>query len=66
MVDVGANVDCEPRMLAQFAMMGSIYSHLIFRTENPTVGLLSIGEEDHKGNDLTRHAAARVSSTTVL
>ncbi len=56
MVDVGANVDCTPRMLAQFAVMGEIYSRLIFRTENPRVGLLSIGEEEHKGNDLTRHA----------
>ena len=56
MVDVGANVDCSPRMLAQFAIMGDIYSRVIFRTENPRVGLLSIGEEEHKGNELTRSA----------
>ncbi len=56
MVDVGANVDCTPRMLAQFAIMGDIYSRVIFRTENPRVGLLSIGEEEHKGNELTRSA----------
>lgn len=55
-VDVGANVDSTPQMLAQFAVMGSIYSRVIFRTENPRVGLLSIGEEEHKGNDLTRSA----------
>ena len=55
-VDVGANVDCEPRMLSQFAVMGDIYSRVIFRTERPAVGLLSIGEEEHKGNDLTRAA----------
>jgi len=54
LVDVGANVDCTPRMLAQFAVMGEIYSRTIFRTDNPRVGLLSIGEEEHKGNELTR------------
>jgi len=56
MVDVGANVDCDPRMLSQFAVMGDIYSRVIFHTKNPKVGLLSIGEEEHKGNDLTRAA----------
>ena len=55
-MDVGANVDCSPRMLAQFAVMGEIYARLILRIENPKVGLLSIGEEDHKGNELTRGA----------
>ena len=55
-VDVGANVDCDPKMLAQFAVMGDIYSRVIFRTTKPRVGLLSIGEEEHKGNDLTRAA----------
>jgi glycerol-3-phosphate acyltransferase PlsX len=55
-VDVGANVDCSARMLAQFAIMGDIYSRVIFRTPRPRVGLLSIGEEEHKGNDLTRAA----------
>ena len=55
-VDVGANVDCTPRMLAQFAIMGDIYSRVIFKTPSPKVGLLSIGEEEHKGNELTRSA----------
>jgi glycerol-3-phosphate acyltransferase PlsX len=55
-VDVGANVDCTPHMLAQFAVMGDIYSRVIFRTHRPRVGLLSIGEEEHKGNDLTKAA----------
>ncbi len=54
MVDVGANVDCSPQMLAQFALMGEVYSRVIFHTKNPRVGLLSIGEEEHKGNDLTK------------
>jgi glycerol-3-phosphate acyltransferase PlsX len=56
MLDVGANVDVSPEMLAQFAMMGDLYSRLIFHTENPRIGLLSIGEEDHKGNELTKGA----------
>jgi len=56
MMDVGANVDCTPQMLAQFAVMGEIYSRVIFGNDNPRVGLLSIGEEEHKGNDLTRTA----------
>jgi glycerol-3-phosphate acyltransferase PlsX len=55
-VDVGANVDCPPRQLAQFAVMGEIYSRFILRRKNPKVGLLSIGEEEHKGNELTRAA----------
>jgi glycerol-3-phosphate acyltransferase PlsX len=57
MVDVGANVDCDPKMLAQFAVMGDIYSRVIFKTRKPRVGILSIGEEEHKGNELTRSAS---------
>jgi glycerol-3-phosphate acyltransferase PlsX len=55
-LDVGANVDSTPEMLAQFAVMGEIYSRIIFRNIRPRVGLLSIGEEEHKGNDLTKAA----------
>jgi phosphate acyltransferase len=55
-VDVGANVDCEPQMLAQFGLMGEIYSRLVLKVKKPRVGLLSIGEEEHKGNALTRDA----------
>jgi glycerol-3-phosphate acyltransferase PlsX len=55
-IDVGANVDCSPRMLVQFAVMGEIYSRAILRTGSPRVGLLSIGEEAHKGNEITRAA----------
>jgi glycerol-3-phosphate acyltransferase PlsX len=61
-VDVGANVDSTPRMLAQFAVMGDIYSRLIFHTQDPKVGVLSIGEEEHKGNDLTRAASQLIRS----
>ncbi|MBI3210809.1 MAG: phosphate acyltransferase PlsX [Candidatus Solibacter usitatus] len=56
MVDVGANVDSTPVMLAQFAVMGEIYSRVIFHTQRPKVGILSIGEEEQKGNELTRAA----------
>lgn len=55
-VDVGANVDSTPAMLAQFAVMGEIYSRNILHIRAPRVGLLSIGEEEHKGNELTRGA----------
>ena len=53
-VDVGANVDCLPEMLAQFGLMGEIYSRLVLKIKRPRVGILSIGEEEHKGNNLTR------------
>ncbi len=58
LVDVGANVDCKPTHLQQFAVMGEIYYRMIFGKERPRVGLLSIGAEEHKGNDLTRDAMA--------
>jgi glycerol-3-phosphate acyltransferase PlsX len=53
-LDVGANVDCEPEMLQQFGLMGEIYSRFVLKIKRPRVGLLSIGEEEHKGNALTR------------
>lgn len=65
MVDVGANVDSTPRMLAQFAVMGEIYSRVIFKKERPRVGLLSIGEEEHKGNELTRSATPLLKSLPI-
>lgn len=51
-LDVGANVDCRPKYLDQFAVMGTIYSEYVLRTSDPKVGLLNIGEEPSKGNDL--------------
>jgi glycerol-3-phosphate acyltransferase PlsX len=56
LLDVGANVDCKPQNLEQFAVMGEIYCRSIFGTRRPRVGLLSIGEEETKGNELTREA----------
>lgn len=60
LLDVGANVDCKPHHLEQFAVMGEVYYRVIFGVERPRVGLLSIGEEEHKGNDLTREAFQRL------
>ena len=60
LLDVGANVDCTPQNLEQFAVMGDVYFRAMFGkrpgTPGPRVGLLSIGEEEGKGNDLTREA----------
>lgn len=54
LLDVGANVDCDPENLVQFAVMGHMYAKNVLHLTNPRVGLLSIGEEDSKGNALTR------------
>ncbi len=56
LLDVGANVDCKPENLVQFAVMGEIYVRSMFGTRRPRVGLLSIGEEESKGNELTRES----------
>jgi glycerol-3-phosphate acyltransferase PlsX len=58
LIDVGANVDSKPHNLAQFAVMGEIYFRAIFSNPRPTVGLLSVGEEESKGNELTKHTFA--------
>ena len=54
LVDVGLNADCKPEQLNQFAVMGSVYSQLIFGIDNPRVGLLNVGEEEGKGNLLAQ------------
>lgn len=53
-VDAGANVDCRPKYLLQFAQMGSIYAEKVLAVAKPRIGLLNIGEEPHKGNDLSQ------------
>ncbi len=60
LIDVGANVDCKPNHLFQFAIMGRIYAEEIFGLSDPRVGLLSIGEEDTKGNELTKEVFKRL------
>ncbi len=56
LLDVGASVDCRPQHLLQFAVIGSAYARVAFGIESPRVALLSIGEEETKGNELTREA----------
>ena len=55
-VDAGANVDCKPNYLVQFAKMGKIYYQGVLSSKNPTVGLVNIGAEEEKGNELTKAA----------
>ena len=57
MLDLGANVDCEPQHLHQFALMGSALVSAMEGKPKPTVGLLNVGEEEIKGNDLVKHTA---------
>jgi glycerol-3-phosphate acyltransferase PlsX len=58
LLDVGANVDCKPHNLEQFAVMGELYARSVLKINRPRVGVLSVGEEEGKGNDLTREAYA--------
>ena len=58
MVDAGANVDCKPDWIVQFAMMGSVYMQKVMGIDQPDVGLLNIGVEDAKGNEQTQAACA--------
>jgi len=55
-LDVGGNVDCKPQNLVQFAVMGEVYAKYFMGIESPRVGLLSNGEEESKGNELTRES----------
>ena len=68
LLDAGANVDSDPQNLVQFALMGQIYARNVLGIAKPRVGLLSIGEEDSKGNALTRETLPllRALSTDVL
>ena len=63
LVDAGANAECTPAMLVQFAQMGAAYVSARFGTESPSVGLLSIGEEPTKGTPLVKetHGLLRVA-----
>jgi len=54
LIDAGANVDCQPRYLVQFGLMGSVYMHSVMGVEKPAVGLVNIGTEAEKGNKLTK------------
>ncbi|MCF7849341.1 MAG: phosphate acyltransferase PlsX [Kiritimatiellales bacterium] len=63
LLDAGANPDSTSAMLQQYAVMGSIYSREILGIKNPSVGLLSIGEEDAKGNEMTKKTFAMLSAS---
>lgn len=65
LIDVGANTDCTPINLAQFAVMGELYAQLTFGLERPRIGLLSVGGEDVKGNDLTKEVFKILSSMPI-
>jgi glycerol-3-phosphate acyltransferase PlsX len=58
LIDAGANAECKPQNLVQFAIMGSIYMERVMQHDNPTVGLVNIGQEETKGNELTKEAYA--------
>lgn len=62
-VDAGANVDCKPQYLVQFALMGKVYFENILKVSNPTVGLINIGAEEEKGNELTKKAFKLLKET---
>jgi len=64
-LDVGANVDCKPNHLLQFAIMGEVFAKYLLKNPNPRVGLLSIGEEKTKGNELTKEAFKLMTETSL-
>ena len=64
LIDAGANVDCKPQYLQQFAVMGSAYVRTVWNVGEPTVGLISNGEEPGKGNELTRAAHELLRATS--
>jgi len=63
LIDAGANTDCDAKMLCQFALMGSCYSRAILGRATPVVGLMSIGGEDSKGNEITKQAFGLISKS---
>lgn len=66
LLDVGANAECKAFHLAQFAIMGDAYARAVLGTQRPSVGLMSIGEEEAKGNDLTKEAFPLMRDLTSL
>ena len=64
-LDVGANVDCKADHIAQFALMGGVYAEEVLGVASPKIGVLSIGEEDHKGSKLTRQASEALKAQSI-
>jgi len=65
LLDAGANVDCKTTQLFQFGIMGHVFAKYILEKENPSVGLLSIGEEDSKGNEITKEVFQMLKSSHI-
>lgn len=65
LLDIGANADCKPQWLLQFAVMGSIYAQSALGHKNPRLGLLSNGEEEGKGNDLIKEAGELIKKSSL-
>ncbi len=63
LIDAGANTDCPPSLLFQFAAMGHVYSQRILKQERPLIGLMSVGAEDTKGNEATKEAFRALSES---
>jgi phosphate acyltransferase len=66
LLDVGANADCKPDMLAQFAILGKLYAEHVYKIAEPRVALVNIGEEEEKGNILTQAAYPLMKAATCL
>ena len=64
LIDAGANVDCQPKYLVQFGLMGSVYMHSVMGIEKPQVGLVNIGAEAEKGNKLTKETYQLMQAQT--
>lgn len=65
LMDMGANSECRPEMLCQFGIMASVYAESVAGVENPTIGLLNIGTEDTKGDELRREAYALLKNAPI-
>jgi len=62
MLDLGANIECDPKNLIDFALMGSAFCRIILNSSNPSVGLLNVGEESQKGNSIIQDAATLLNN----
>ena len=65
LVDAGANPECKPSQLVQFALMGSIYMEKVLNIENPRVGLINIGTEEHKGTPVLRETFSQLQKSSL-
>lgn len=66
LMDIGANADCKPEHINQFSVLGSAYAEVLLKVEKPTVGILNIGTEEGKGNELTNQAYTLLSNNTEI